>query len=214
MSDKLHIAPAIEQLAKQFQRLPGVGEKSALRMAWFLLQHDRQGACDLAHSLLHAHEVLMHCEHCNTLCEQTVCHLCQDPLRYRYQLCVVESPSDVAVIEKTGLYKGRYFVLAGAIKHLEGIGPKEIGLEKLLLQLSALVSEQKAKALPDAVELIIATSFNAAGEVTAHALIQAVKPLGIRVSRLSKGVPAGSEIEYVDLASLSHAFHERKLLSS
>lgn len=212
---------ALQALAQALQRLPGVGEKTAHRMAWHFLQHDREGALLLARSLTQACELVGHCSRCNTLSQLPVCDVCSDPNRDSSVLCVVESSSDQDMIEKTGLYHGLYFVLSGAVKPLDGVGVQSSGLTQLIariqqnsadISVSAATLSTSAPSTP-VKELVIATSFTASGEVTAHAVAQAVKGLDLRVTRLSKGVPAGSELEYVDLSSLAHSLSERKPLS-
>lgn len=218
----LNKAPgALHALAQALQRLPGVGEKSAHRMAWHFLQHDREGALLLAKSLMTACESVGHCQQCNTLTQQTLCDVCSDPSRDTSVLCVVESASDQDMIEKTGMYRGLYFVLSGAVKPLDGMGVQSVGLTQLLARINkrqpcgtvspSTISNQDVTD-GKVQELVIATSFTASGEVTAHAIAQAVKGLDLRVTRLSKGVPAGSELEYVDLSSLAHSLSERRPL--
>lgn len=217
----LNKAPgALHALAQALQRLPGVGEKSAHRMAWHFLQHDREGALLLAKSLTQACESVGNCQKCNTLTQQAVCDVCSDATRDPSVLCVVESASDQDMIEKTGMYRGLYFVLSGAVKPLDGMGVQSAGLNQLLARInkghartSAPPNTPSKQAVTVEVqELVIATSFTASGEVTAHAIAQAVKGLDLRVTRLSKGVPAGSELEYVDLSSLAHSMSERRPL--
>lgn len=217
----LNKAPgALHALAQALQRLPGVGEKSAHRMAWHFLQHDREGALLLARSLTQACESVGHCQQCNTLTQQAVCDVCSDATRDATVLCVVESASDQDMIEKTGMYRGLYFVLSGAVKPLDGMGAQSAGLTQLLARINkghARISTpantlSKQAVTVEVQELVIATSFTASGEVTAHVIAQAVKGLDLRVTRLSKGVPAGSELEYVDLSSLAHSLSERRPL--
>lgn len=191
---------AIEAL----KRLPGVGVKSAARMVVHLLQHDRQGALEISRALKAAVEDLHHCERCHTFTDEGVCATCLDPGRDASRLCVVESPADEAAMERTGAFKGLYFVLMGKLSPLDGIGPEEIGLAKLLRRLDA----ERAK--PVVSEVIIATSFTAEGEVTAHFLSQALKARGIAVTRLARGIPIGSELEYVDLGTIAHALVDRR----
>ncbi len=192
--------PALDGLIDALRRLPGVGVKSAQRMAFHLLQHDRDGARRLAASLTHAMQAMRHCQRCHTYTEADVCSTCLNPARDARQLCVVETPADQAALERSGSYKGLYFVLMGRISPLQGVGPAEIGADDLLHRASDGVVE----------EVILATGFTAEGEVTAHALASALKARGLKVTRLARGVPAGSELEYVDLSTIAHAMGDRK----
>jgi recombination protein RecR len=192
--------PSLDGLIEALRRLPGVGQKSAQRMAFHLLQHDRDGAQRLALSLQSAVTNVRHCELCHTFTEGRVCAICQDPSRDRRQLCVVETPADQAALERTGSYRGRYFVLMGRISPLDGVGARDIGVQQLL-----------ARAGDEAVEeVIIATNFTAEGEATAHVLSDALKERGLKVTRLARGVPIGSELEYVDLGTIAHALVDRR----
>lgn len=192
--------PALEGLIDALRRLPGVGVKSAQRMAFHLLQHDRDGARRLAQALTDATQRMRHCQRCHTYTEAEVCSTCQDPRRDPRQLCVVETPADQAALERSGSFKGLYFVLMGRISPLQGVGPAEIGADELLERASDGVVE----------EVILATGFTAEGEVTAHALAAALKARGLKVTRLARGVPAGSELEYVDLSTIAHAMGDRR----
>ncbi len=192
--------PALEGLIDALRRLPGVGLKSAQRMAFHLLQHDRDGAQRLAQALGHAVQQMRHCERCHTFTESPVCSTCLDGRRDARLLCVVETPADQAAVERSGSYKGLYFVLMGRISPLDGVGASEIGAAQLL--------ERAVDGIVQ--EVILATGFTAEGEVTAHALAQALKARGLAVTRLARGVPAGSELEYVDLSTLAHALGDRR----
>ena len=192
--------PALEGLIEALRRLPGVGVKSAQRMAFHLLQHDRDGARRLASALTAAMQHMRHCQRCHTYTASDVCSTCLDPRRDARQLCVVETPADQAALERSGSFKGLYFVLMGRISPLQGVGPDQIGAEEMLQRASDGVVE----------EVILATGFTAEGEVTAHALAQALKARGLRVTRLARGVPAGSELEYVDLSTIAHAMGDRR----
>jgi recombination protein RecR len=191
---------ALDTLTEALRRLPGVGVKSAQRMAYHLLQHDREGAQRLAQALQQAVSSVRHCERCHTFTEAAVCSTCLDASRERRQLCVVETPADQAAVERTGSYHGLYFVLMGRLSPLDGIGVHDIGLAKLLERATDGEVE----------ELIVATNFTAEGEATAHAIAQALKGRGVAVTRLARGVPAGSELEYVDLGTIAHAFSDRR----
>ena len=192
--------PALEGLIEALRRLPGVGVKSAQRMAFHLLQHDRDGARRLAAALTDAMQHMRHCQRCHTYTAGDVCSTCLDPARDARQLCVVETPADQAALERSGSFKGMYFVLMGRISPLQGVGPDQIGAEEMLQRASDGVVE----------EVILATGFTAEGEVTAHALSTALKARGLKVTRLARGVPAGSELEYVDLSTIAHAMGDRR----
>jgi recombination protein RecR len=192
--------PRLDGLIDALRRLPGVGPKSAQRMAFHLLQHDREGAQRLAAALQSAVQQVRHCARCHTFTEAEVCATCLDPARDARQLLVVETPADQAAIERSGSYRGLYFVLMGRLSPLDGIGPDAIGIAPLLARVAGGA----------VAEVILATSFTAEGEATAHALAQALKARGLAVTRLARGVPAGSELEYVDLSTLAHALQDRR----
>jgi len=192
--------PSLDGLVEALRRLPGVGVKSAQRMAFHLLQHDRDGARRLAHALLDATTRMQHCERCHTFTQADVCGTCRDPSRDARLLCVVETPADQAALERTGSYRGLYFVPMGRLSPLDGIGAADIGVAPLL--------ERAADGVVD--EVILATGFTAEGEVTAHALAEALRARGLKVTRLARGVPAGSDLEYVDLGTIAHALVDRR----
>jgi recombination protein RecR len=192
--------PALDGLVDALQRLPGVGVKSAQRMAFHLLQHDRDGARRLAAALTHAVTGMRHCTRCHTFTEHEVCGTCTDARRDARLLCVVETPADQAALERSGSYKGLYFVLMGRLDPLRGIGVSDIGAEALLARAGDGTVQ----------EVILATNFTAEGEVTAQALQAALVARGLKVTRLARGVPAGSELEYVDLSTIAHAMGERR----
>jgi recombination protein RecR len=192
--------PALDALIESLRRLPGVGQKSAQRMAFHLLQHDREGARRIAASLQGAVDNIRHCEQCHTFTEAPVCHTCLDETRDRRLLCVVETPADQAAMERTGSYRGLYFVLMGHLSPLDGRGPRDIGLQQLLDRASD----------GEVAEVIVATNFTAEGEATAHVIAQALKSRGVQVTRLARGVPVGSELEYVDLGTIAHALVDRR----
>jgi recombination protein RecR len=177
-----------------------VGVKSASRMAFHLLQHDRAGAQALAQALQQAATQIRHCSLCHTFTEHEVCATCLDARRDRSKLCVVETPADQAAVERTGAFKGLYFVLMGKLSPLDGIGPKDIGLSKLFERATG----------GEVQEVILATNFTAEGEATAHVIGEALKQRGLSVTRLARGVPAGSELEYVDLGTIAHALVDRR----
>ena len=191
----------LEQLIAALQRLPGVGVRSASRMAYHLLQHDRDGALQLAHALQAAAEGIQHCALCHTFSEEAICPTCADPTRDAGLLCVVETPADQAALERTGAYRGRYFVLMGRLSPLDGVGPEHIGVRLLL---------ERLQSTPPVQEVILATSFTAEGEATAHVVGQLARALGLKVTRLARGVPVGSELEYVDLGTIAHALADRR----
>lgn len=203
-------AQALRALLQALGRLPGVGQKSAARMAYHLLQHDRAGALQLAGALQQAVEQVGHCKVCNTLTEGEICPICSDARRDRSRLCVVETPADLAAMERTQAYAGLYFVLMGKLSPLDGVGPHDIGLERLFDRLAPV--NDAGLRVPDAAmqEVIVATNFTAEGEATAHVIAQGLKGLGLKVTRLARGVPVGSELEYVDLGTIAHALVDRR----
>ena len=191
---------SLEALVQALRRLPGVGVKSASRMAFHLLQHDREGAHLIARALEQAASNVRHCSECHTFTQDEVCATCRSPLRDRSKLCVVETPADQAALERTQAFRGLYFVLMGKLSPLDGIGPKDIGLAKLFARAQDGVVQ----------EVILATNFTAEGEATAHVIGDALKARGLKVTRLARGVPAGSELEYVDLGTIAHALVDRR----
>ncbi len=192
--------PALEQLIESLRCLPGVGPKSAQRMAYYLLQRDRHGAQQLAIALDNALQLIGHCKLCNTFTEQLVCALCESTQRDKSLLCVVEMPTDLMMLENTRTYEGMYFVLMGRLSPLDGIGPKEIHLDRLLKR--AQDGEVK--------EVILATNYTVEGDATAHYISDLLKSRGIQVSRIARGLPMGGEIEYVDNGTLAQAMLERR----
>lgn len=191
---------ALEGLIQALRRLPGVGVKSAARMAFHLLQHDRNGARALAAALTQACDSVGHCERCHTFTQARLCHTCLDGRRDATRLCVVETPADQAAVERTGSYRGLYFVLMGKLSPLDGIGPRDIGLGKLFERAGDGTVQ----------EVILATNFTAEGEATAHAISEGLRERGLRITRLARGVPVGSELEYVDLGTIAHALADRR----
>lgn len=180
--------------------LPGVGPKSAQRMAFYLLERNREGGLHLARILVDAMERVGHCERCRTLSESELCPLCASPRRNASQICVVETPAEVTALEQATNYEGRYFVLGGRLSPLDGIGPAEIGLDRL----EKLLLEGAVE------ELILATNPTVEGEATAHYIGRIARARGIRVTRIAHGVPLGGELEYVDGGTLLHAFAGRR----
>jgi len=192
--------PVISRLIEALRCLPGVGPKSAQRMAYNLLERDRQGALHLADSLREAVEKIGNCSRCRTFSETELCPVCSHPRRDQSTICIVESPSDVEALEHSTDYRGRYFVLMGHLSPLDGIGPEDIGLDLLAEQLDN----------GEVAEVILATNPTVEGEATAHYISEMVHGRGIRVTRIAHGVPLGGELEYVDGGTLSHAFNGRR----
>lgn len=191
---------SLAELIEALRCLPGVGPKSAQRMAFHLLQHDRRGAGALAAALSNALTQLRHCSLCNNFSEAEVCEQCQSPKRDASLLCVVETPADMAVVEQTQAFQGLYYILMGRVSPLDGLGPREIGVDRLL-----------ARAGNDVVrEVILATNYTNEGEVTAHYLAELLRNRGLQVSRIARGVPVGGELEYVDAGTLAQALRERR----
>ncbi|WP_127471198.1 recombination mediator RecR [Thiomicrorhabdus aquaedulcis] len=195
-------SPLIKQLIEALRVLPGVGPKSAQRMAYQLLERNRQGGKTLASAITQAIEKVGHCAQCRTLTEEPVCGLCASVKRNAHELCIVESPADVTVMEQSGIFKGKYFVLMGHLSPIDGVGPNELGLNVL---------EQRL-AIEPIEELILATNPTVEGEATAHYIQQMASRFNIKVSRLAQGIPMGGELEYLDSGTLSHAFLARKTL--
>lgn len=193
---------SLDSLSRALRCLPGVGPKAAQRMALHLMQHDRDGARALARALVHAADTIRHCERCNTFTEDTVCALCRSTRRDPALLCVVETPADLLMVEHAQAYQGLYFVLMGRLSPLDGIGPKEIRLDRLLKRATDGVVR----------EVILATNFTNEGEATAHYIGELLAPRGLAVSRLARGVPVGGELEYVDAGTLAQALRERRPL--
>lgn len=193
---------SLNELIGALRCLPGVGPRSAPRMAYHLLQRDRAGAARLAGALGHALAVLRHCERCNAFTEDAVCARCANPNRDASRLCVVENPTDLAMIEQSQSYDGMYYVLMGRLSPLDGIGPRELGLDRLIARATdGVVSE-----------VILATNFTNEGEVTAHTIATLLGPRGLAVSRLSRGVPVGGELEHTDIGTIAQALAERRAL--
>lgn len=195
---------SLDELARALRSLPGVGPKAAQRMALHLLQHDRPGALKLAQALEQATHAIRNCEQCNTFTEGTVCALCRSAKRDATLLCVVETPADLLMVEQSQAYAGLYFVLMGRLSPLDGIGPKEIHLDRLLKRAADGVVR----------EVILATNFTNEGEATAHYIGELMRARGLAVSRLARGVPVGGELEYVDAGTLAQALRERRAVTA
>ncbi|MCC6197374.1 MAG: recombination protein RecR [Burkholderiales bacterium] len=191
---------SLDGLTRALRCLPGVGPKAAQRMALHLMQHDRDGARALGRALSRAAEVIRHCARCNTFTEDTICAMCRSPRRDPSLLCVVETPADLLMVEHAQAYQGLYFVLMGRLSPLDGIGPKEIRLDRLLKRATDGVVR----------EVILATNFTNEGEATAHYIGELMAARGLTVTRLARGVPVGGELEYVDPGTLAQALRERR----
>lgn len=193
-------AKGLERLIQALRVLPGVGPRSAQRMAFHLLQHERAGADELARALGEALAAVRRCTKCNNFSEQEVCALCSSPRRDPSLLCVVETPADLAMVEQTLAYSGMYFVLMGRLSPLDGIGPRDIGLDRLL----ARAAEGEVQ------EVILATNFTNEGEATAHYIAEMLRARSVKASRIARGVPLGGELEYVDAGTISQALLDRR----
>jgi recombination protein RecR len=199
----MSFSPLINHLIESLRCLPGVGPKSAQRMAMHILEHDRSRGASLAAALAKAIEHVGHCDTCRTLTEQTRCEICSSAKRDERLLCVVEQPSDVIAVEQSGTYRGRYYVLMGHLSPIDGVGPDQLGLPQLFDILAAGGVE----------EMIIATNPTVEGEATAYFIAEQAKPLGVSVSRIAHGVPLGGDLDLVDMGTLAHAFKGRTKIS-
>lgn len=198
----MSFSPLLQQLISALRCLPGVGPKSAQRMAFHLLERDQQGALSLAQALEQAVEKIGRCEQCRTFSEEPVCNICASKSRDRSLLCVLESPVDLFAVEQTGGFGGMYYVLGGHLSPIDGIGPDDLGIDALLQRLQ----EGEIK------EMILATNPTVEGEATAHYIAEQVRGMAIKVSRIAHGVPVGGELEYVDGGTLAHALAGRRSL--
>lgn len=196
----MEFTPLLQGLIGGLRCLPGVGPKSAQRMAFHLLERDREGGMGLAEALQAAMEGVRRCEQCRMFSEQALCEFCRSEKRDSTRVCVVESPADVIAVEQGTEYRGRYFVLMGHLSPIDGIGPEELGLEQLRRRLAE----------PGMEEVIIATNSTVEGEATAHYITGLARAEGVSVSRIAHGVPVGGELEYVDGGTLAHAFSGRR----
>jgi len=194
-------SPLIDQLIQALRCLPGIGPKSAQRMAFYLLERNRDGAKNLAAVIIQAMTDIKHCQRCHTLCETDTCSLCNDSQRQQQMLCILESPADVIAVEQTGIFNGLYFVLMGHLSPIDGIGPADIGIDKL----QARLHEGEIS------EIILATNPTVEGEATAHYIAEMAKQFDIKTSRIAYGVPVGGELEYVDGGTLARAISGRKV---
>ena len=193
-------AKGLERLLQALRVLPGVGPRSAQRMAFHLLQHERAGAEELARALADALESVRRCTKCNNFAEDEVCGLCRSARRDGSLLCVVETPADLAMVEQTLSYSGMYFVLMGRLSPLDGVGPRDIGLDRLL----ARAADGEVQ------EVILATNFTNEGEATAHYIAEMLRARNVRASRIARGVPVGGELEYIDAGTISQALLDRR----
>jgi recombination protein RecR len=193
-------AKGLERLLQALRVLPGVGPRSAQRMAFHLLQHERAGADELARALADALESVRRCTKCNNFAEDEVCALCRSARRDRSLLCVVETPADLAMVEQTLSYSGMYFVLMGRLSPLDGVGPRDIGLDRLL----ARAADGEVQ------EVILATNFTNEGEATAHYIAEMLRGRNVKATRIARGVPVGGELEYVDAGTISQALLDRR----
>ncbi len=198
----MQFSASLSRLIEALRELPGVGPKTAQRMAFHLLQEGRPGAQSLASALGAALGSVRRCQRCRMLTEEELCSICNSPQRDATLLCVVESPADVVAVEQSGSYRGRYFVLMGHLSPLDGIGPEQLGVR----QLESVLAEGEVQ------ELILATNPTVEGEATAHFLSELAVRRGVRASRIAHGVPMGGELEYVDGGTLAHAFSGRQQL--
>ena len=195
-------AQPISRLIQELTKLPGVGEKTASRLAMHILRASPEDAAGLARAILEAKEKIRFCSQCFNLTDQDPCRICRDPKRSREILCVVSSPEDLVALEKSGAYRGLYHVLHGVLSPLDGVGPKDLRLSELLSRLPG--GEVK--------EVILATNPSVEGEATAQYLSQIIKPLGIRVTRIARGVPMGGDLQYIDEVTLSKSLENRSPL--
>ena len=198
--DSLPASKGLERLIEALRVLPGVGPRSAQRMAYHLLQHDRAGADQLAQALADALSTVRRCARCHNFTEEEVCALCRSSRRDASLLCVVETPADLAMVEQTLSYSGMYFVLMGRLSPLDGVGARDIGLDRLL----ARATDGEVQ------EVILATNFTNEGEATAHYIAEMLRARNVKVSRIARGVPLGGELEYVDAGTISQALLDRR----
>ena len=194
------MSPLLQELIEALKCLPGVGPRSAQRMAFHLLERDRQGGRSLASALVDAMDQINHCEQCRTFSEMTVCEICDSPSRATGQLCVLETPADVYAIEHIGDFRGKYFILMGHLSPLDGIGPSELGLDLLDQRLASGEIE----------EVILATNPTVEGDATAHYIAEMAARHQVVATRIAHGVPLGGELEYIDAGTLAHAFSGRQ----
>ncbi|MGI6329045.1 MAG: recombination mediator RecR [Dethiobacteria bacterium] len=193
-------SPSITRLVEVFRRLPGIGPKTALRLTFFVLTMKNEEVQEMARALVEAKKRVRYCSRCRNLTEDELCPVCRDERRDKALLCVVQEPRDMMVIEKTGQFKGRYFILHGALSPVEGIGPDELMIPQLL----RLIKDKRIE------EVVIATNPNVEGDATAYYIAGAAKPLGIRVTRIGFGLPVGGDLEYADELTMTRALESRR----
>lgn len=194
------IPKSLSQLIENLSKLPGVGLKTAERLAFYILRSPKEYADSLMRSIADVKKMITFCKKCNSLSEADLCGICSDPRRNKSTICVVENPNDIIAIEKMGQFQGRYFCLMGALSPLDNIGPEELKIERLL----DLIKKEKIK------EVIVATDSDEEGDTTALYLSRVIKPLGVKLTRIAFGIPVGSNIEYADRATLLKAFEGRR----
>lgn len=196
----MKLPSSLEELVEALRCQPGIGPKSAQRIAYHLLQRDHEGATRLSAALAAAVARVRHCASCNTYTEEETCQLCRSPRREAATLCVVETPADLLMMEQAQCYRGLYFVLMGRLSPLDGIGPRDIHLDRLLARATG----------GDVKEVIIATNFTVEGEATAHYIAELLLARGLKVSRIARGLPVGGELEHVDSGTLAQAVLDRR----
>ncbi|MEM7409039.1 MAG: recombination mediator RecR [Myxococcota bacterium] len=195
-------APPIDRLVASLKRLPGIGEKSATRLAFYLLGAPEASVRELAEAIARLQQDIVLCEHCFDLTDDSPCEICRDPRRETTLLCVVEEPADLAAVERSGRFRGRYHVLGGAFAPIDGVGPDELRIAELLKRIEA----------GDIEEVLLATNPNAEGDATAHYLIEALRPTGVRLSRIAFGMPLGGDLEYADHVTVGMSIENRRPL--
>jgi recombination protein RecR len=198
----LRTAPPIERLVAALKRLPGIGEKSATRLAFFLLGAPDALACELAEAILRLKQDVVLCEECFDLTESSPCAVCRDPRRDASVLCVVEEPADLAAVDRSGRYRGRYFVLGGALAPIDGVGPEELRIAEL---------EERVRR-GGVAEVILATNPNSEGDATAHYISERLRPLGVKLSRIAYGMPLGGDLEYADHVTVGLSVANRRAM--
>ncbi|WP_028357071.1 recombination mediator RecR [Brackiella oedipodis] len=200
MVSKPNTKEPLEELLNSLCKLPGVGQRTARRMAYHLLQNDRDGAQAIANSISHALNAIKHCQYCNNFSLDDVCHICSNQQRDPSLLCVVETPADLNMIENSHSYKGLYYVLMGRVEPMAGVGAQQLQIQRLLKRAQDGIVK----------EVILATNYTTEGETTAHYISDLLRSHGLKVTRIARGVPAGSELEYVDAGTIAWAFMDRR----
>ncbi|HHT47005.1 MAG TPA: recombination protein RecR [Firmicutes bacterium] len=198
----MFFSPSITRLVEVFRRLPGIGPKTAQRLTFFVLSMGKEEVQEMARALVEAKQRVRLCSRCRNLTEEELCSVCRDERRDKTLLCVIQEPRDMMVIEKTGQYRGRYFILHGALSPVEGIGPNELMIPQLL----RLIEDERIK------EVVIATNPNVEGDATAYYIADAARPLGVRVTRIGFGLPVGGDLEYADELTMTRALESRRVI--